>query len=92
MYGMSQGGCLRSTKSKPTSCFLPLDAIAGAARLMALYSVRFVDHGGNVYSTHGIEHDADEDAIEAAHGLDVPFIGAGFDLWEGERLVHRHRN
>jgi hypothetical protein len=24
--------------------------------------------------------------------MDVPFIGAGFDLWEGERLVHRHRN
>jgi hypothetical protein len=34
---------------------------------MALYRVHFVDHGGNIYSTHEIEHDADEDAIETAH-------------------------
>ena len=80
------------TKSNQKSCSLRLNAIAGAARLMALYRVHFVDHGGNVYSTHEIEHNADEDAIEVAHGMDVPFIGAGFDLWEGERLVPRHRN
>jgi len=91
MHGMSQGG-YSGTKPNQKSCSLHLNANAGAARLMALYRVHFVDHGGNVYSTHEIEHDADEDAIEAAHGMDVRFIGAGFDLREGERLVHRHRN
>jgi len=59
---------------------------------MALYHLHFVDHGSNVYSTHELEHDHDEDVIEAAHRLDVPWIGAGFDLWEGERFVQRHRN
>jgi len=44
------------TKSNQKSCSLRLNAIAGAARLMALYRVHFVDHGGNVYSTHEIEH------------------------------------
>jgi hypothetical protein len=59
---------------------------------MALYRVHFVDHGGNVHSTYEVEHEADEEAIATARRMDVPFIGAGFDLWEGERLVHRHRN
>lgn len=59
---------------------------------MQIYRVHFVDHGGNVYSTERIENDSDEEAIKAAHRLDVPSIGAGFDVWEDERLVHRHRN
>ncbi len=59
---------------------------------MALYRVHFVDHGDNVYATHHLEHDTDEAALEAAHRLNVPTIGAGFELWEDERLVHRHRN
>jgi hypothetical protein len=59
---------------------------------MPIYRVHFVDHGGNVYSTEHIEHDSDEQAIEAAHRLNVPSIGAGFEVWEDERLVHRHRN
>jgi hypothetical protein len=59
---------------------------------MALYEVHFVDHGNNVYATEYIEHPNDEAAIVAAHQLNVPSIGAGFDVREGERLVHRHRN
>jgi hypothetical protein len=59
---------------------------------MALYRVHFVDHGDNVYATEYLQHDDDESAIEAAHRMNVPSIGAGFDLWDDERLVHRHRN
>jgi hypothetical protein len=59
---------------------------------MALYRLHFVDHGGNVYATEYLEHDDDESAIESAHRMNVPSIGAGFDLWDDERLVHRHRN
>jgi hypothetical protein len=59
---------------------------------MGLYRVHFVDHGDNVYATEYLEHDDDESAIEAAHRMNVPSIGAGFDLWDDERLVHRHRN
>jgi len=59
---------------------------------MALYRVHFVDHGENVYATHYVDHDKDEDAIEAAHRIYVRGIGAGFDVWEDERLVHQHRN
>ena len=59
---------------------------------MAKYRVQFVDHGDNVYSTEHIEHDSDEAAIQEAHRMNVPSIGAGFYVWEDERLVHRHRN
>jgi hypothetical protein len=59
---------------------------------MARYQVHFVDHGDNVYDTVNAEHDDDEAAIEHAHRLNVPSIGAGFEVWEGGRLVHRHRN
>ena len=59
---------------------------------MPLYRVHFVDHGDNVYSTDHFESDDDERAIAHARRLNVPSIGAGFELWHGERLVHRERN
>lgn len=59
---------------------------------MALYRLHFVDHGEYVYATYDLAHDNDDEAIEAAHRMNVPSIGAGFDLWDDERLVHRHRN
>ena len=59
---------------------------------MALYRVYFVDHGGNVYATNHVVHQSDDDLIRAAHALDVPSIGADFDLWDDKRLVYRHRN
>ena len=58
---------------------------------MAVYRVHFVDHGDNIYHTDYVEHEHDEAAIEAARRIDVPAIGAGFDLWQGDRLVYRHR-
>jgi hypothetical protein len=45
---------------------------------MVLYRVHFVDHGDNVYATEYLEHDDDESAIQAAHRMNVPSIGAGF--------------
>ena len=59
---------------------------------MALYRVHFVDHGDNVYLTQHMEHQDDADAIEAALRMNAPGIGAGFELWHDDRLVHRHRN
>jgi hypothetical protein len=59
---------------------------------MALYRVNFVDHGNNVYSTHHLKHDDDDDVIANAYRMNVPSIGAGFDVWDDERLVYRHRN
>jgi len=59
---------------------------------MPLYRVHFVDHGDNVYSTEYMEHDDDQEAIAVAQRMNVPSIGAGFDVWNDDRLVHRHRN
>lgn len=59
---------------------------------MALYRVHFVDHGDNIYLTQDIEHRDDAAAIEAARRMNAPSIGAGFELWQDDRLVHRHRN
>jgi len=59
---------------------------------MALYRVHFVDHGNNVYLTRHVEHDDDEAAINGAHRMNAQSIGAGFEVWRDERLVHRHRN
>jgi hypothetical protein len=59
---------------------------------MVLYRVHFVDHGDNVYATEYPEHGDDESAIEGADRMNVPSIGTGFDHWDDERLVHRHRN
>jgi hypothetical protein len=63
------------------------------ARIMALYRVHFFDFGGNIYATHHVEHDDDEAAIEAARRMNVlPHLSFGFEVWDDERLVHRHRN
>ena len=60
---------------------------------MALYRVHFVDHGNNIRAIHLVERDDDEAAIAAAHRLNVlPHLGAGFEVWDDERLVHEHRN
>ncbi len=58
---------------------------------MAFYKVHFVNHGDHIFGVQEFERETDEAAIEHARRLDVPTIGAGFDLWHEERLVHRHR-
>jgi len=82
-------------RSGPTRVLIQIkaaDVDPSEKSLMPIYRVHFVDHGGNVYSTEHVEHDSDDEAVKAAHRLNVPSIGAGFDLWEDERLVHQHRN
>jgi hypothetical protein len=60
---------------------------------MAWYRVHFYDHGENVRASHDIEHDDDAAAIAGAHRLNVlPHMGKGFEVWEDDRLVHRHDN
>lgn len=59
---------------------------------MAVYRVDFVDHGNNVYAIEHMEQDADRTVIEEVHRRNAHGIGAGFDIWDGERLVHRHRH
>jgi len=60
---------------------------------VALYRVHFLDYGDNVRATHHVEHDNDAAAIEAAHRLNVlPHMNPCFEVWDDERLVHRHRN
>jgi hypothetical protein len=58
---------------------------------LALYHVHFLDDGGDVFLTRELEHEDDETVVERARWLYVPRIGAVFDVWEGDRLVHRHR-
>lgn len=58
---------------------------------MALYRIEFLDHGLNVRATAEIECADDVEAIKEAHDAHVPQIGFGFDVWEGNRLVHQHR-
>jgi len=58
---------------------------------MALYDIHFVDHAGNVIDALEVERDTDEAAIEEARRIYVPGIGHGFDVWQGRRLVQRHR-
>jgi hypothetical protein len=58
---------------------------------MAPYRVHFLDPNGYVVDAVQIDHATDEAAIEEAHRVDIPSIGAGFDIWHQDRLVHRHR-
>ena len=59
--------------------------------IMARYRIHFIDQDGKVFDAVQLERDSDSAAIEEAHRLDVPSVGAGFDLWLEERLVYRHR-
>ncbi len=58
---------------------------------MPTYRVHFVDHGDNVYATEYVQRDDEKQLIELLHRRNAHGIGAGFDVWEGDRLVHRHR-
>jgi len=59
---------------------------------MAFYTVRLVDHGENVWHVENIECHSDDEAItEAKRSSAFGFLGAGFDLYLGDALIHRHR-
>ena len=60
---------------------------------MALYRVHFVDRHDDIYRTIYYEHDSDEAAIEEGHRRNVvPFLAAGFEVWQDDRFVYEHRN
>jgi hypothetical protein len=59
---------------------------------MAPYRVHFLDPDGHVVDAVQIGHATDEAAVEGAHRVYIPSIGAGFDIWHEQRLVHRHRH
>jgi hypothetical protein len=60
---------------------------------MARYRVLFLNRRDDIIATHEAEYADDAAAIEAARRLNlVPHMSVGFDVWHGERLVHRHRN
>lgn len=61
------------------------------SHVMAIYRIHFVDHGNRSFAVHELDCALDDEAVAGAHKLDVPFIGAGFDVWQDDRLVHRHR-
>jgi hypothetical protein len=58
---------------------------------MMIYRVQFVDYGNNIRGVEYIEHATDAEAIEVAHKMNLPTFIPGFDVWEGDRLVHHHR-
>jgi hypothetical protein len=55
------------------------------------YSAHFVDHRDNVFAVAVFEFDNDDQAIAHAHRIDVPSIAAGFDVWNENRPIYRHR-
>jgi hypothetical protein len=66
-------------------------AFGFVSKVMARYRVHFLDPSDRVIDTVELEADSDDAAIEQARRIDVPSIGAGFDLLQDSRLVYRHR-
>lgn len=55
------------------------------------YRIQYLDHGGNIYATEQVEHDDEQAMIRELRQRQEHRIGAGFDVWDGDRLVYRHR-
>ena len=56
---------------------------------MALYKLRFFNHGDHTVGTDHFRAENDEEAKRHARDmLKTPF-GRGHEIWDGERLVHR---
>jgi len=69
-----------------------MSALSLEKAALMLYRVEFVDHSNNARAVERIDRATDAEATEAAHKMNVTaFFIAGFDVWEGDRLVHRHR-
>jgi hypothetical protein len=77
----------------PARSLIAMIQVPRGEALMPLYRVDFVDHGENAYDTRYFGSYHDEGAIIEARRLYVPgIIGAGFEVWQDDRLVHRERN
>lgn len=60
-------------------------------RPMALYRIRFVDHGGRVFGTEEMECGGDAQAILKAREIHTHGIGNGYEIWQDGRLVHTEK-
>ena len=56
---------------------------------MSLYHVHFITHGDYIFGTTGFEAADDQAAIRQADKELRSGIGKGYEIWQGERLVHR---
>jgi hypothetical protein len=65
---------------------------APKACLVATYRVNFLDHDGDLYDALEFERDSDDAAIQHTRDINVPGVGGGFEVWERNRLIYRHRN
>lgn len=55
---------------------------------MAAYRVHFVDHGGRVYAAQPLDCRHHEEAIGKARLMHARSIGAGFEIWHDDELIH----
>jgi hypothetical protein len=60
--------------------------------LMLEYRVEFLDHGDNVRGRDWFEAKDDGTAIAHACRAYRSGIGKGFELWQGERRIHKELN
>jgi hypothetical protein len=58
---------------------------------MALYTINLISHHGAVRDADELDCDTDEEAVAFAEDMNVPAFGNGYDVWQQERLVCRHR-
>ncbi len=55
---------------------------------MTRYDIRFLNHARSIYGRDEMLCACDEDVIERARQLHRHGIGKGYEIWDGERLVH----
>ena len=69
------------------------EAAAGFAHLcrMPRYRICFFDHSGRVFGSEEMDCAQDQLAVEKARELHTHGIGAGYEIWEGERHVHTEK-
>ena len=55
--------------------------------MMPSYTIKFFDHGHNIYAAKYVDCANDDQAVTAAHRLNVASIGAGFEVWQDDRFI-----
>lgn len=55
---------------------------------MALYRAHFLNHGGHVFSVTHFDAEDDEEAKAYAAAAFESTVGKGYEIWQGDRLVH----
>lgn len=59
---------------------------------LAQYQLIFKNHGGEVFASEFFKAHDDRAAIEKANTEYRSGIGAGYEIWQGDRLVHSARS